>query len=779
MNLITKQKNINNIIYFIFFLTGISGLIYETVWLRMLSRILGNTVYATSIVLSAFMLGLTLGSYYIGRHVDKIKDFIRLYSFLEIGIGFAALIVFFLFNGLVPLYQFFHHIADSSNIVYRLLQSIAVFILLVVPTFLMGGTLPLLSAEAKKRNSSFAKGMGNLYGLNTLGAVVGVLLSGFITIGSIGEFNTILIGVIINLSVGTFAFRVLSKQNTSDTDSPALSQSKDGGSKRPQKISKYVLKERKTILFSYFVIGFTAFAIELVWTRLFQLQLGTSIYAFSMVLGIYLLGSALGSLISGKYYDKLKDPIGILGLALVFIGLYSIVGIYIFCQYIPNHNVVSYGFSKVIVPVLVVFPITFILGFIFPIVTNIYVEETSSIGGGIGRLYSVNTLGCILGSLISGYILIRFLGTQGTIILLAIINASVGLIVLLISSERSVKTNKLIAALSLALLTVFMGFESPDPFYTVIKKVILSNPDYEIYYHKEGVVATTTAYGSKTNPTDKQVLINGIGMTALVPETKIMAHLPILMHNDPHEMLIICFGMGTCLRSAVTHEEINCDVVELVGEEYETFKYFHKDAPEVLANKRVHAFTDDGRNFLLMQEKKYDVIVIDPAPPLWSAGTVNLYTLNFFELCKSHLNTNGIMCMWISPESMSDVKMIMKTFYEVFPITNVYAGPQYPGFFMIGGVSDIKIDLNRFKAADQNKTVTNDLNEWGTLFKSSANMLDLKIMNPEDLRKTVESSRVITDNYPYTEFPLWRSKFDKDYAYWFNANDFPRKLFPN
>ncbi|MFI5221333.1 MAG: fused MFS/spermidine synthase [Bacteroidia bacterium] len=776
MNKTAKQGNVNQLIYFVFFLSGISGLIYETVWLRMLSRILGSTVYATSIVLSAFMLGLTLGSYFLGKRADKIQNLIRMYSFLEIGIALTALIVFFLFNGLIPVYQSFHHFSDNNNILYRFLQSITVFFLLVVPTFLMGGTLPLLSAEAKKRNPSFARGMGNLYGLNTLGAVIGVLLSGFITIGSLGEFNTVLIGIFVNLFVGTIAFFVIGKSK--NPDAALHSETKESVPLSSQKISKYVVKERRTILFSYFIIGFTAFAIELVWTRLFQLQLGTSIYAFSMVLGIYLLGSALGSLIGGKYYEKLKDPLGTLALALGFIGLYSIIGIYIFCQYTPQHDVIAYGFSHVIVPVFVVFPITFVLGFIFPIVTNIYVEETTSIGGGIGRLYSANTLGCILGSLISGYILIQFLGTRGTIILLSVMNVGTGLIVLLNSSERAEKKGTIISVFSLTALTIVIGFFSPDPFYTVIKKTILSNPDYEIYYHKEGVTATTTAYGSKTNLTDKHILINGIGMTALVPETKIMSHLPILIHNDPHEMLIICFGMGTCLRSAVTHKEINCDVVELVGEEYETFKYFHKDAAEVLANKRVHPYTDDGRNFLLMQEKKYDVIVIDPAPPLWSAGTVNLYTSDFFGLCKKHLNTNGIMCMWIPPESKTDVKMIMRSFYQVFPKTTVYGGASYPGFFLIGGVNDFKIDSNRFMMADQDKEVMKDLNEWGMLFKSSANLLDLKIMSSGELKKCVENSYVITDNFPYTEFPLWRLKFDKDYLYWFSAKDF-RMKYPN
>ncbi|MDI1354030.1 MAG: fused MFS/spermidine synthase [bacterium] len=769
--ILTKDKT-GRLVFFIFFLSGISGLIYETVWLRMLSRVLGSTVYATSIVLSAFMLGLTLGSYYIGKKVDKVRSPIRLYALLELGIAASALLVFFLLNGLIPTYRFFHAISGEQHVVYRLLQSLTVFILLVVPTFLMGGTLPVLSAEAKKRSALLAGGVSKLYGINTLGAVIGVIFSGFFAIGFLGEFNTVLVSSTINLLIGAFALFFIGKHQIYDSEIPKTS---DAHTQEALPSKTFTHSEKTAVLLTYSLIGFTAFAIELVWTRLFQIQLGTSIYAFSMVLCVYLLGSATGSLTGGKYFKKMKDPMGTLSLSLGFIALYSIAGIFIFCQHIPVEGALSYGFSSIYIPLLVVFPITFSVGLIFPIVTKIYVEQIENLGGGVGRLYAMNTFGCILGSLIGGYILIPYLGTRNTILFLALLNFGAALFLLLKSTLFEKRKFNWIILLMIGGFGIIMSLNSPDPFFTVIKEIVLKDPDKEIFYHKEGVAATTTSFGSKKDPLDRQILINGIGMTALVPETKIMSHLPILLHKDPHDMLVICFGMGTALRSAITHTEITCDVVELVAEEYETFKYYHKDAGAVLSNKRVHPFVDDGRNFLLMREKKYDVIVLDPAPPLWSAGTVNLYTVNFFDLCRKRLNTHGIMCLWIPPDSKTEIKMIMRSFYEIFPKTIVFGGPSYPGFFLLGSDSDLEADPARFASADRDSLIMHDLNEWSHLFNSSIGLLDLQIMTAAQLWDNVKDSPVITDNFPYTEFPLWRSKFVPDYTVFYNAGMFQKR----
>lgn len=281
-----------------------------------------------------------------------------------------------------------------------------------------------------------------------------------------------------------------------------------------------------------------------------------------------------------------------------------------------------------------------------------------------------------------------------------------------------------------------------------------------MYYHKESISATTTAFGSRYRPLSKYLWINGTGMTFLCTETKLMAHLPILLNENPKDVLVLCFGMGTTLRSARVHKDLQLDVVELVPETYDCYKYFHKNGPEVLADPRVHPYVDDGRNFLLMHDKKYDVITMDPPPPIWSAGTVNLYAEEFFNLCRDHLKPGGLMCLWMAPHSFIESRMIMKTFLTVFPRTTVWRGVKYPGFYLIGSVDGLKVNPERFREAYQDKDFLADLTEWDNLVPTADSMLSLYLLSPAELGVFVKGIPVITDNHPYTEFPLWRQMFD-------------------
>jgi len=765
-----KKTHQNKLIYLLFFLSGISGLIYEIVWLRVLIRVLGSTVYATSIVLSAFMAGLAVGSYVLGRFVDKSKNPLRLYATLELGVGLSAIALFFLFDQLIPIYRSIYSWVGGSRPALSFFQSLLLFGCLLVPTSLMGGTLPVLSAHTKLYRTAFAIRVGNLYGLNTLGAVLGVVGSGLFTLGSIGELNTVFIGVFINLMVSLIAFS-LSTATTKLQVSPASGETKAAPQKpKIEYISPYSLSTRRMVIIAYALNGFAALAYEVVWTRMFQLHLGTSIYAFSMMLGVYLTGVAGGSIWGGKYINKLKDPLGFFGLAQIFIALYSVLGLYLFTIFKPVSTRIAL-FNIIMLPVVMVLPITFVLGLIFPAVSRSYVEKEEEVGSGVGRLYSMNTLGCIFGSLVSGFILIKLLGTKGTILALAGVNLAIGLAIALKSSARD-KSFRYLRPIYIGLvLSIGLGIFSPDPFFSVLKKEIhkILGEDLEIYYHKESISATTTAFGSQIQPLSKYLWINGIGMTFLCTETKLMAHLPILLNENPQDILVVCFGMGTTLRSARVHKYMQCDVVELVPETYECYKYFHKDGPEVLADPRVHHYVDDGRNFLLMRDKKYDVITMDPAPPLWSAGTVNLYALEYFELCRSRLKPKGIMCLWVPPHAFTEVRMIMRTFQSVFPNATVWRGSKYPGFYLLGSMEPLKVNPERFRQAYQDKDILNDITEWDTLVSTPEAMLGLYLLSPAELSAFVRGEPIITDNHPYTEFPLWRQTFHPYRKYNLNA----------
>jgi spermidine synthase len=741
-------------IFFLFFLSGISALIYEVVWLRILIRVLGCTVYATSTILGAFMAGLALGSYMLGKYVDRSPHLLRLYSFLELGIALSAFAMPFVFELLVPIYRWVHDLTNES--ILSIVRACLIFLCLIVPTTLMGGTLPVLSSFLAREKSQFGNRMGTLYGINTLGAIVGVLGSGFIFIGLLGEFNTILIGIGGNLFAASVAFYLNRKQVSVQPVSAETRQTIPQQVAREVVISPYSNHVRLVVMIAFAISGFAALAYEVVWTRILPLFLETSIYAFSTMLGIYLIGIALGSLWGRKFVDRLEDPVYLFAILEIVIAFFAVIGLLLLVPFDKKN------LSGVLAAIVLIFPVTICLGILFPTVARCFTKSEESIGKSIGQLYSVNTVGCILGSLVCGFIFIPVLGSAGTILVLSGINLLVGITLLLTGARTYHQTRRLSLAVAGIICTLIAAQIVHDPFYQItrqrIKKLVSDNGI--IYMHRESVAATVTAFGSLQYPPWKHLWINGHGMTVLATDTKLMAHLPILLTENPKNVLIVCFGMGTTLRSAVVHENLAIDVVELVPDTYDAYEFYHRDGPEILKNSRVNHIVNDGRNYLLMHDKSYSVITIDPSPPIHSAGTVNLYSREFIALCKDHLDPNGTLCLWLPQAHYTEARMIMKTFQSVFPHTSLWKGPVCDGLYLIGTQKPVQIPLDRFHHAFENKRFLEDIMELDKSVYSGDVLANLFILNETELAEYLQDVPIITDNYPYTEFPLWRSILD-------------------
>ena len=757
-------------IYLLFFLSGASSLIYETVWLRILTRILGSTVYATSVVLASFMAGMAIGSFALGRYADTAKNKLRLFSCLEFGIGVSAAALTLVFKTLTPLYKAVYSFIGQERLALTLFQSCLMFFLLLIPASLMGGTLPVLVHQMRKLGCAFTERLGYLYGLNTLGACAGVAASGIYLIGALGESATLGTAIAINLLVGGIALSMSAK-----TKGTGFATQVNGGM-NPHAVSPYDDATRKIVLLAYCLSGFAAISYEIVWARMFTVQVGTSIYAFSLMLAFYLLGIALGSVGAGRVLRRIKNPLALFGASQLFVGFYGILGMYLFALFKPA---VIAGFfnmkNLLLLPALIVFPVTFTSGLVFPAVSESYVKDESRSASGVGKIYALNTLGGILGSLVCGFILIGLLGTRGTVLVLTATNIFIGIIVLY-KTHSFLRNSRLSIGIAVLLIGILaLGLFSPDPFRNSIFKLArLSGApfgkDAKIYYHREAAAATTTVMGQEDDVLTRNLWINGIGMTSLCVETKLMAHLPILLHANPRDLLVVCFGMGTTLRSAWLHKSLKCDVVELAPQVYECFKYFHSDGPDILKDPRIRHYADDGRNFLLVRAKKYDIITVDPSPPVFSAGTVNLYSREFLELARARLNPEGILCLWVPPAPFSEALMIMKTFQSIFPNALVFRGVHYPGLYLLGFNSQKIRSPGHFIPQGENAIILKDLNEWGRVFPSVESLLDLFVLDPAQLAAFVEGERVITDDRPYTEFPLWRSFFDDTFPIVLEAN---------
>jgi len=759
------------LVYFIFFGSGICGLIYEVVWLRMLARIMGVTIYATSTVVAAFMAGLALGSFLLGRFIDRREDPLRIYAILELLIGATALLVPVIFSITLPFYKLLYELSGENQILITILRTLVCFIALLLPTTLMGGTLPILTSWLVKRGIFFGKSFSLLYGFNTLGATYGVLISGFVTLEIFGEYRTILLGVFLNFLVAGLAY-IIYKNEVPKQE--ALTFSEAMPSEKLREISPYSDKIRRVVLIGFIISGFTSLAYEVIWTRQLILFLQTSIYAFSGMLIVFLIGIAAGSLFMKDMVDRFVRPIAVFGVLEVAIGFLSVGNFYLFPFFDGYSMATMSGRLGLVATVTIVFPLTFLFGMVFPTASVCYAKNVSKTGDSVGRLYSANTVGGILGALLAGFWLIPIWGSTNAVALLALLNVGLGMLLLWLDNRSSIRTKICYLTVIPLFFLVIFQVQGNDPFLSTIatriqkiKPIICKRGDcpHEIFYNKEGVEGTITAFSIDNH---KGLWINGIGMTLLCTETKLMTHLPIIYNTKlPKEMLIICFGMGTVLKSAILYPDLNITTVDLVSELYKIFGYYHKNAEKILKLKNVRTIVNDGRNYILFSSKRYDIITVDPAPPIYSAGTVNLYSREFFQLCKDRLTPEGVMCLWFPGGQETEVKSLLKTFHSVFPNTRVYVGPHKWGFYFIGTMNEVtESDVRRnMEKAFGNPAILKDLGEYDSSCITPRQLNQMFLWDKNAIKAITTNGVLITDDYPYTEFFLWRNLIKRGVYY--------------
>jgi spermidine synthase len=725
----------------LFFISGSSGLIYEVVWLRMLSRTLGSTVYATSTILAVFMGGLALGSFLLGRYADRVRRLLVLYGLLEAGIGIGALLSLGMNRWPVPLYRALYAFAGEHRAALTLCQMLLAAAAMLLPTILMGATLPTLCAYGARRTREMGRIAGTLYALNTLGAMAGVAISGFLLIGTIGETRTVLIGVGINFLVAVLAFLLLLDKRPDGGGLPA-------GPPEPAAFAATPESQRIThaVLLCFAISGFVSLAMEIIWSRMLALYTGTSIYAFSAMLTVMLGGIGAGGW-AGRRVERSRDPLLLLARLQFGLALTSLAGMIAY-PYL--------GRGLVVAPLVMVGPASILLGIGFPVTVKCYTRHAAAIGRRVGELYAWNTVGCIAGSLAGGFLLLPLLGTAGCAVLLPGLWAFCGLLLLAAHPRtiRGIAAPDLAMFLAVPVAAYFVG----NPYTQLITgRILRDHPRSIIYAQVEEASATTVASGEPDTPTRRSLLVNGEGMTALFTGNKLMAHLPLWMAHDPHNAVVICMGMGTSFRSAARHPDIDVTVVELVPTVPRLMPYFHTDALQVMAQPNAHIVVDDGRNYLLMHSRPLDVITIDPAPPIESAGTVNLYTTEFFKLCRSRISDGGVVCLWLPPAPASESRMVLHTFASVFPNVSVYSGPAPAGFYLLGTEHPLENPRRRIEQGFADRAIVKDLLEWDETCATPEKVNSLWLCDRDELLRFCGDAPIISDDHPYTEFPLQRS----------------------
>ena len=317
------MRYIKPIVWLIFIFSGASSLIYEVIWMRQLTLIFGSTVFATSTVLTAFMAGLALGSYYFGRKIDEsTQSPLRLYALLEAGIGAFCLVWPLILAALGAIYVLIHRNVTSEFYTLSLIRFVLTFGVLLIPSTLMGGTLPVLTRFFVKRLEQLGTNIGILYALNTFGAVVGTVAAGFFLIEALGIRWTLGIGIAINFGVAAVAVALAQKVSVTEA-----TEADEPGEETQQAESEDVpyLPEKRLVLWAIGVSGFCALAYEVLWTRIMVFFLGSTTYAFATMLAAFLFGIALGSIVLSRWVDRIKQPIAIFGIVQLGIGLFALI----------------------------------------------------------------------------------------------------------------------------------------------------------------------------------------------------------------------------------------------------------------------------------------------------------------------------------------------------------------------------------------------------------------------------------------------------------------------
>ncbi|WP_448539791.1 fused MFS/spermidine synthase [Roseiflexus sp.] len=736
-----KQAQQTGLVLAIFFVSGASGLIYEVAWFRLLSLSFGVSVYAASAVLTAFMGGLALGSWVFGNITARWQtndsaekrsspaSLLHLFALLVIGIALFAFATPPLFAGLTSLYVWIAREARPDPFVYNAVRTALATLALVPPTFLMGGTLPVLAHVLAAREQDRGQRIGLLYAINTFGGVLGALAAGLILIPSLGVSGSLYLGGALDLAVAGLAFW-LARHWQAERDVPApvappapsqpaprsrqatrtTSARASGGRaimatnismrlahndvvpalqiQSAVSRSASILKPTQLALIGYALSGFAALGYQVVWTRTLAIFSLNAVYSFTIMLVTFLIGLAAGSAWMGRRIDRHPQPLALFGWLQIGIGMCAVIALYAFARmptlldmFTARTSFLASLWAEFFAAAVIMIVPTLLMGAVFPVVARLYtapsptdpsvatLPDQKGVGSRIGRLYALNTVGATLGAFTAGFIFIPLLGLQRSSLLLAMLSMAIGTVALLIVLTRWSDRARLAGMLGATALAAAL---LPPGVYLGFREGVIP----ELVYYREGVDATVAVFEVKYPPL-KMSFVNG---RSEVPTDRhsmrafhLLGHLPALIHPNAQNALMISFGNGIASGAMATHPIPRIHAVELVAEQVEAARLYEVENRGVLDRSGFQITIEDGRNYLLRSTERYDIITADATHPINSSSWA-LFTHEFYTMVRDHLSDDGVFIQWLPFHDLSerDYRNIIHTFQSVFPHTTLW-----------------------------------------------------------------------------------------------------------
>jgi spermidine synthase len=716
----------------LFFLSGVSALIYQVLWLRMLALILGVTVYAASTVLASFMAGLAIGSAIAGRIADRVARPLAWFGAAELLIAATALNSPFGLDLIGSLYVKLAggRTAPTSLAVARIVCSALV---LLPPTVLMGATLPLVLRSSLARAPAIGARISLLYGVNTCGAIAGALLAGFVLIGSIGMTRTLQLAAAISASVGVAAIVLARRVSTS----PSAAQP-------AEPVPREARSQRAVVVpIAFFLSGFTSLALEVVWFRALVLYFPATTYAFTAMLGTVLAGIAAGSLMVAPLLRRTVPTLRLFGALHGAIGIATLVG---FRALAATYDGADRFPHLVAGAALTILPASILMGAAFPVGCRLWLESTEDSGRRVGVLYSTNLAGAILGSLAAGFVLLPGCGSARSIAVLSAISAATGLGVLVVAAPRAV--SRVVPVMLLIAAIVGASIRNlPDPFTTGLMKRYREAG--RIFMRDEGVQTTVSVHVRELG--SRQLYLDGLHQASdgrdVVLLHRQIGHLPMLLHPHPARALVIGLGGGATAGAVSLHQGTDVDVVELAPGVVRAASWFTHVNEDVLNRPNVHVTIDDARNYLMLGRGRYDVITADIIQPT-HAGAGILYSREYFTLARRALADGGLMVQWVGPRSDTHYRLIARTFQDVFPETTVWGG----GSLLIGALRPQALDRAALADRIARSGLTDTLAAVG--FGDADQLLAQYVAGRKELHRFLGPGPILTDDRPRLEYYL-------------------------
>ena len=759
-----------------FFLSGATALVYEVLWVRMLLLRVGSTGLAVSTVVSAYMAGLAFGAYVAGRYSSRLRRPLAAYALLELGIAAAALLIPVGLAGLDPIYRVIWQNFQPQYLTFSFLQFLSAFMLLFVPTAMMGATLPLLSQACVRQPHQVGRRVGTLYGINTLGAVFGTVLTGFVLLPQLGISRTVWAAAAVNLLLASGAWYLNRVTGAAAAETTPMPEEADEEmpSGAPSFQERWL---RITVLAALLISGFTSMVYQVVWTRTLSLVIGSSVYGFSIVLSTFLVGIALGSLVMSRYIERLKGSLAWWIIATqVFIGCaayatsslvndlpyYFARGFHWLDADIGSIHLLSFAIAAV-----VVFPSTFGMGSMFPLAVKFFSRSAGGVGRLVGNLYSLNTMGAIVGAFSAGFVFMAFLGIRLTIVLALSMNLCVAVLVALFIPGAT-RTRMVLPLLLVGLMAMFMMM---PPGWNVLVMTSgmfqyatdldedFSREDYwnftegtyQLLFYEEGLTSTISVV---MNGLDVMLVNSGkidASNRSDINTQLLVGHLPLLFHPQPLDVCVIGMGSGMTAGSALTHPIRSLVLLEIESAVLRASSFFDDVNNRPLEDSRTEVVVADGRNYLTMTDRQFDVIISEPPNP-WMSGVSNLFTREFFELARKRLRPHGVLGQWLELYGLSpdDLRSILASFTSVFPHVQIFGTIEETDLVILGSESPLLLDLPALEQRMSPPRVAQDLSRVDV--HNTAELLSFFKIGEHEIRALAAGSELNTDDNAKIEF---------------------------